>query len=150
MDLEDEKFGTLSSRLRQLRRFAKEYLSSTSILSILPTGIHTKDQDLIVQVTKNTEEGYRLSTGREELSLNGIVSFANEGAICKLRSVARIENDGKAKIVVPNNFTSLIEIPRWSQDSETFQKNYSAMEIEEDDSIYTSLAQLSSLPLSNF
>ena len=108
MDLEDEKFQSLPSRLRQLRRFSKEYLSSTSILSILPTGIRTKDQDLIVQVVKRTEDGYRLSTGKEDLTLNGVVSFANEGAICKLRSVARVDTEGKTKNVVPNNFTSLI------------------------------------------
>lgn len=64
-----------------------------------------------------------------------------------MRSVARIDQVGKARVVVPNNFTSLIEIPDWCQDSATFQKNYSAMEVE-DDSIYTNLAQLNSLPLS--
>jgi hypothetical protein len=80
------------------------------------------------------------------LVLNGVASFASEGAICKLRSVARVDAVGKTKVVVPNNFTSLIEIPGWTQDSQTFQKNFSAMEVE-DESIYTSLAQLASLPL---
>lgn len=122
-------------------------MSCTSILSILPTGIHIKDQDIIVRVVKITEDGYRVSNGREDLILNGVPSFASEGSICKLRSVARIDQVGKAKVVVPNNFTSLIEIPEWSQDSALFQKNYSAMEVE-DDNIYTSLAQLNSLPLS--
>jgi len=78
--------------------------------------------------------------------LGGIASFAAEGSIAKLRSVVRIEQQNNTKIVVPNNFTSLINIRNWTHDAETFQKNYLAMEIE-DESIYTSLAQLSSLPL---
>ena len=76
-----------------------------------------------------------------------IPSYANEGSIAKLRSVARIDTVGKEKVIVPNNFTSLINIPTWTQDSETFRKNYTAMDVE-DDSIYTSLAQLNSMPLS--
>lgn len=55
---------------------------------------------------------------------------------------------GKTKVVIPNNFTSILNIPSWSQDSETYKKNFSAMDVE-DDSIYTSLAQLTSMPLSN-
>jgi hypothetical protein len=37
------------------------------VVTILPTGIVPKDRDLIVKVVKRTEEGLRLSTGREEL-----------------------------------------------------------------------------------
>lgn len=107
----------MTARIRQLRRFGRDYLSTTSILSILPTGIHTKDQDMLVQVTKRTEDGYRLSNGKEEFVLNGVVSFATEGSFAKLRSVARIDTSGKNKVVVPNNFTSLITIPNWTQDS---------------------------------
>ena len=101
-----------------------------------------------MEVTKRDEDGYKLSTGKEELSLSGISSYATEGSIAKLRSVARIDNVGKSKVVVPNNFTSLINIPSWSQDSEIYRKNFSSMDIEDDDSIYTSLAQLNSMPLS--
>ena len=107
----------MAARIRQLRRFGRDYLSATSILSILPTGIHTKDQDLLVQVTRRTEEGYRLSNGKEEFILNGVASFANEGDFAKLRSVARIDTVGRNRVVVPNNFTSLITIPNWTQDS---------------------------------
>ncbi len=117
MNLEDEKFQNLTAKIRSLRRFGKDYLSTTSILSILPTGIHTKDSDLIVQVNKRTEEGYRLTTGKEELYLNGVASFANSGYIAKLRSVARIDKVGKNKVIIPNNFTSLISIPQWTHDS---------------------------------
>ena len=148
MNLEDEKFQNLTSRIRSLRAFAREYLSATSILSILPIGISTKDVDIVVEVTRRSEDGYRLSNGKDELILNGVPSYATEGSIAKLRSVARIDNVGKSKVVVPNNFTSLINIPNWSQDSEIFRKNYSSMDIEDDDSIYTSLAQLNSMPLS--
>ena len=148
MNLEDEKFLNLTSRIRAVRAFGREYLSSTSILSILPTGINTKDFDLIVEVTRRSEDGYRVSNGKEELVLNTVIpSYATEGSIAKLRSVARIDTIGKEKVIVPNNFTSLINIPTWTQDSETFRKNYTAMDVE-DDSIYTSLAQLNSMPLS--
>lgn len=102
---------------------------------------------MIVQVTKRSEDGYHLSNGKEELILNGIVSYATEGTIAKLRSVARIDQVGRAKVVVPNNFTSLINLPNWTQDSEIFRKNFTAMDIE-DNSIYTSLAQLANMPLS--
>lgn len=103
-----------------------------------------------MEVTKRDEDGYKLSTGKEELSLSGISSYATEGSIAKLRSVARIDNVGKSKVVVPNNFTSLINIPSWSQDSEIYRKNFTSMDIEDDDSIYTSLAQLNSMPLSRY
>ena len=129
MNLEDEKFHNLSGRIRQLREFGKEYLTATSILSILPTGINTKDFDIIVEVTRRGEDGYRLNNGKEELSLNGISSYSTEGCIAKLRSVARIDTVGKSRVVVPNNFTSLINIPSWSQDSETFRKNHTAMDV---------------------
>lgn len=147
MDLGDEKYHNLSTRVRQLRKFAKEYLSTTSILRILPTGIVPKDLDIIVQVLKHTEDGYKLSNGKEEIFLRDITSFATEGSIAKLRSVARLDKHGKSKAVVPNNFTSLISIRSWTHDALTFLKNSEAMEIE-DNNIYTSLAQLNSLPLS--
>ena len=99
-------------------------------------------------MTKRTEEGYKLNNGKEELTLSGISSFAAEGSMAKLRSVARIDQVGKTKVIVPNNFTSLINIRSWTQDSEIFNKNHTAMDVE-DDSIYTSLAQLSSMPLSS-
>ena len=102
---------------------------------------------MIVQVTKRSEDGYHLSNGKEELILNGIASYATEGSIAKLRSVARIDQVGRSRVIVPNNFTSLIDLPSWTQDSEIFRKNFTAMDVE-DDSIYTSLAQLSSMPLS--
>ena len=150
MNLEEEKFQNLTSRIRALRDFGREYLSATSVLSILPIGISTKDFDIVVEVTKRGEDGYKLNTGKEELNLSGISSYATEGSIAKLRSVARIDNVGKSKVVVPNNFTSLINIPNWSQDSEIYRKNYTSMDIEDDDSIYTSLAQLNSMPLSKY
>jgi len=52
---DEEKYPELSSRVRQLNKFAKEYLSVTSVVTILPTGIVPKDTDLIVKVLKRTE-----------------------------------------------------------------------------------------------
>ena len=76
MDLGDEKYHNLTTRIRHLRKFAREYLSTTSILRILPTGIVSKDFDYIVQVVKRSGDGYRLTNGREELLLGDIPSFA--------------------------------------------------------------------------
>jgi hypothetical protein len=68
LNLQDEdKYPELQTRVRQLTHFAREYLATTSVVTILPTGIVPKDRDLIVKVVKRTEEGLRLSTGREEL-----------------------------------------------------------------------------------
>lgn len=70
MNLGDEdKYPELFTRVRQLSRFAREYLATTSVLTILPTGIKTKDEDVIVKVVKRTEEGVRLQSSRDELSL---------------------------------------------------------------------------------
>jgi hypothetical protein len=132
MNLGEEKYGNLSSRIRELRKFAREYISTTSILSILPTGIVPKDTDLIVQVLKRTEDGFRLTNGREEIFLTNIPSFASEGSIAKLRSVARLDLQGKTKVVVPNNFTSLINLSPWSHDCQAFLRHFSAMEVEDD------------------
>jgi hypothetical protein len=148
MNLSEEKYAGVLSRVRQLQKFAREYLSTTSILSILPTGIVPKDTDLIVKVVKRSEEGFRLTNGREELLLGETVSLASEGSIAKLRSVARIARQDKQAVIVPNNFTSLIALREWSYDSQKFAKAYAfAMELEQDKDIYTSLAQLNSLPI---
>jgi hypothetical protein len=63
--------------------------------------------------------------------------------------VARLDQQGKTKAVVQNNFTSLINLSSWSHDSQTFLKHFSAIETQEDESIFTSLAQLNAMPLSN-
>lgn len=150
LNLQDEdKYPDLLARVRQLNHFAHEYLGTTSVLTILPTGITPKDQDLIVKVVKRTEEGLRVSNGREELLLEGITSFAQEGEIAKLRSVVRLNDHGKhLKVIVPNNFTSLIALREWTHDAQKFIKTFeSKMEVEDEGRIYTTLAQLNSMPL---
>lgn len=121
--------------MRQLHRFGREYLATTSVLTILPTGIVPKDLDLIVKVLRRSEEGLRLSTGKEELLLEGVVSFAQEGETAKLRSVVRLldqDKQGRVKLVVPNNFTSLITIPDWTHDGQKLARAFdSKMDIEE-------------------
>jgi len=64
INLGDEKYQNLTTRIRQLRKFGRDYLSTTSVLSILPTGIHTKDIDMTVKVAKRTEDGFRLTNGK--------------------------------------------------------------------------------------
>jgi hypothetical protein len=146
---DEEKYPELSSRVRELIDFARGYLSTTSVVTILPTGIVPKDVDLIVKVLKHTEEGVRLTTGREELLLSGVTSFAQEGNIAKLRSVVRLVDQGKFKVVTQNNFTSLISLRNWTHDAQKFVKTFeSKMEIEDEGRIYTTLAQLNSMSLS--
>jgi hypothetical protein len=47
---------------------------------------------MIVKVLKISEEGFRLTNGKEELTLKNILSFSKEGDIAKLRSVVRLTN----------------------------------------------------------
>ena len=100
-----------------------------------------------MRVVRRTEEGLRVSNGREELSLENVTSFAQEGDIAKLRSVVRLVDQGKYKEVVRNNFTSLIALREWTHDAQKFVKSYdNRMEIEQE-GYFTSLADLASMPL---
>ena len=142
---EEEKYPNLNARARDLRDFSREYLSNTSVITILPTGINPKDKDVIVQVIKKNEDGYRLNNGHREIVLANTVSFAEEGQIAKLRSIVREDNG----VVVPNNFTSLIVLPDWTHDAQLFRKRASSsMDIETEGEIFTSLAELHNMPLS--
>ena len=58
----------------------------------------------------------------------------------------RLVEQNKQKIVVPNLYTSLITIPEWTHDAMKFAKNFE--KVEEEGKIYTTLAQLNSMPLS--
>jgi hypothetical protein len=148
IDLHDEKFENLLERVGELRKFAREYLTKTSILSILPAGVTTKDSDLIVRVIKKSEGGFLLENSKHEIILNDITSFAKEGDFAKLRSVVRLDYESNPAAIVPNAFTSLVALPEWSNDSQLFIRNKKGdMDVEEDN-IYTFLAQLNSLPLS--
>ena len=51
---DDEKYPNLVERIDDLRSFGRKYLATTSVISILPTGIVPKDKDLIVQVIKRS------------------------------------------------------------------------------------------------
>lgn len=78
-------------------------------------------------------------------------SFLEENQIGKLRSIARVivNGDGENQ-TVNNNFTSLLKIPDWTADAQTFLQQSSVIEVEEEKSIYTELSYLNSAPLSNF
>ncbi len=45
-----------------------------------------------------------------------------EGDIGKLRSVARIAKEGSQTIIYKNNFTSLVKLPEWSSDAQSYLK----------------------------
>ena len=77
-----------------------------------------------------------------------MATFVEEGEIAKLRSVVRFVDNGRVKQVVPNNFTSLIALRPWTYDAQRFSKSSDKMDIEEDGHIYTTLAQLATMPLS--
>lgn len=72
-----------------------------------------------------------MSTGREDIFLPGVTSFAQEGSIAKLRSVVRLVDQGKQKIVVTNLYTSLISVRPWTHDAMKFAKNFEKMDIED-------------------
>ncbi len=132
MNLGDEdKYPEFSTRIHQLTRFARDYLATTSVISILPTGIVPKDQDIIVSVLRRTEEGVRVQSGRDELQLDNVATFVEGGEVAKLRSVVRLVDQGRYKQVVPNNFTSLIALRPWTYDALRYAKSHDTkMEIE--------------------
>ena len=144
---DEEKYPGLVERIDELRSFGRKYLAATSLISVLPTGINLKDKDYIVQVVKRSEDGFKIKTHDRELFVENIVSFAEEGEIAKLRSVVRIEGNG---VTVANNFTSLVTLPEWSHDARGFRKKAAShIDIETEGEIFTTLAELNSLPLSN-
>lgn len=56
MNLNEEKYGTLSSSVKELRVFGREFLEKYSIMNIFPVGMHTKDTDIIVHVIRRRDE----------------------------------------------------------------------------------------------
>ena len=73
----------------------------------------------------------------------------SEGDIGKLRSVARIAKEGNQTIVFKNNFTSLVKLPEWSSDAQSYLKKQNLVQ-DEDDNIYTHLNDLATKSASKF
>lgn len=98
-------------------------------MSILPSGVKVKDEDMIVQVVRKGEDTTKLIANKKEITLKNIPHFVQEGSIAKLRSVVRLENKDGVLTAIPNNFTSLITIPDWYYDAKKFHKQHKNKEI---------------------
>jgi hypothetical protein len=92
---------------------------------------------------------FKVTDGKKELIVKNCPSFVEENEIGKLRSIAKIivNIDGQNE-TVNNNFTSLLKLPEWTADAQTFLQQSSKIQVEEK-SIYTELSYLNSAPLCN-
>lgn len=142
MHLSDEKYSHIRTPLRDLRRFGRKYLEAHSIVRSLNPGEDTKDEDYVVRLVKRLENGtIILNDNKENISLTECPTYMQDGDIGKLRSVAQIRVEDGERVVCKNNFTSLIKIPEWSFDAQSFINSGNAMEDENED-IYTPLNEL--------
>ena len=142
----------MKENVRDLREFARRFLEKNSVLLAVPAGVNPKDQDLVVQVVRKNEQGVlRVRDGKREMIVRNCPSFVEEKEIGKLRSVAKVRpNEDGENEVVNNNFTSLLKLPEWTADAQTFLQQESAMDVEEETEMYTDLSYLNSAPLSIF
>ena len=142
----------MKENVRDLREFARRFLEKNSVLLAVPAGVNPKDQDLVVQVVRKNEQGVlRVRDGKKEMIVRNCPSFVEEKEIGKLRSVAKVRpNEDGENEVVNNNFTSLLKLPEWTADAQTFLQQESAMDVEEETEMYTDLSYLNSAPLSIF
>ncbi len=142
----------MKENVRDLREFARRFLEKNSVLLAVPAGVNPKDQDLVVQVVRKNEQGVlRVRDGKREMIVKNCPSFVEEKEIGKLRSVAKVRsNEDGENEVVNNNFTSLVRLPEWTADAQTFLQQETAMDLEEETSMYTDLSYLNSAPLSIF
>lgn len=68
-----------------------------------------------------------------------------------MRSIAKVrKNEDGENEVVNNNFTSLVRLPEWTADSQTYLQQESAIDLEEETEMYTDLSFLNSTPLGIF
>lgn len=102
-------------------------------------GVTTKDDDYIVQLTRRLESGSLIvNNGEQDWVLNETPCSMSENDIGKLRSVAQIRKEDGELVVCKNNFTSLIKLPEWSFDAQSFIKRGNVIN-EEDEEIYKPL-----------
>ena len=142
MHLEDEKYNNIRASLREIRIFGRKYLETHSIIKSLKPGVTTKDDDYIVQLTRRLENGTLIvDNGEQEWVLQDTPCSMLENDIGKLRSVAQIRKENGENVVCRNNFTSLIKLPEWSFDAQSFIKRGKAMD-QEDEEIYKPLNEL--------
>lgn len=142
----------MKETVRELREYARGYLEKNSVLTSVPAGVNPKDQDFVVQVVRKNEQGVlRVRDGKREVIVRNCPTFVEEKEIGKLRSVAKVrKNEDGENEVVNNNFTSLIKLPEWTADAQTFLQKENAMEVEEETEMFTDLSYLNSAPLSIF
>lgn len=152
LNLSEEKYSSMKETVRELREYARGYLEKNSVLTSVPAGVNPKDQDFVVQVVRKNEQGVlRVRDGKREVIVRNCPTFVEEKEIGKLRSVAKVrKNEDGENEVVNNNFTSLIKLPEWTADAQTFLQKENAMEVEEETEMFTDLSYLNSAPLGIF
>lgn len=134
--------------IQNLRSFGRTFLENNSIAKVIPSGHAPKDEDWIVKLTlKGTHGRYRVQRGHEEVTLYDCPSSLQVGEYGKLRSVARVDEIDGEKVIIKNNFTSLIKIHEWTFDAQNAIKNSERTAEEEDSGVYTDLSSLLSSPI---
>jgi hypothetical protein len=129
MNLDADKYSAMKESVNDLRDFARRFLEKNSVLLSVPAGVNPKDKDIVVQVVRKNEQGVlRVKNGKQEMIVRNCPSFVEEKGIGKLRSIAKVrKNEDGDNEVVNNNFTSLLKLPEWTADAQTFLQQESAM-----------------------
>jgi hypothetical protein len=57
INLKDQKYESMKEKVQELREYGRFFLQKSSILMPVPAGTNPKDQDMIVQVVRKSEQG---------------------------------------------------------------------------------------------
>lgn len=111
LNIEEEKFANLHGPLQELRNFGRRFLENNSIAKVVSSGTSPKDEDWIVKLLMKGNQGrLRVSHGDEEVTIYNCSTNMQVGEFGKLRSIARVDDVDGERVVVKNNFTSLIKV----------------------------------------
>lgn len=134
----------------ELRNFARKFLETNSIANVIAAGHSPKDEDWIVKLTvKGTHGRLRVLHGAEEVTVYDCPTSMNVGDYGKLRSIARVDEVDGEKVVVKNNFTSLMKLQEWMFDTQNTINTNERMIDEEDEGLYTPLDVLLTTPVAS-
>lgn len=146
--MDDEKFKNLLPSLQELRSFGRKFLESNSIAKVITSGNTPKDEDWIVKLNLQGNQGrLRVSKGDEQFTLFNTPTRLQVGEYGKLRSVARVEEVDSDTVIIKNNFTSLIKIHEWMFDAQNAINNAEKIIDEADEALYTDLSTIFESPL---
>ena len=148
--MDEPKFQTLVAPLQELRSFGKKFLENNSIAKVVASGLAPKDEDWIVKlVLKGSQGKIRFLKGDEEYTIFDCPTNMTIGDYGKLRSVARVEEINGEKVIVKNNFTSLVKIHEWMFDAQNAIKANDKIIDESEEGLYTTFDTLMSTSPAN-